>query len=80
MELKFKILGNWNELKDKLKLKFTKLTDEDLVFEYGKESELLVRLEKKLDQKREDIIAVIENLQSENIELEMDETASLINE
>lgn len=50
METKLNIKGNWDELKGKLKQKYAKLTDDDLLFVEGKENELLGRLEKKLGQ------------------------------
>ncbi|MDP2385718.1 MAG: CsbD family protein [Bacteroidota bacterium] len=62
METKLKIKGNWDELKGKLKQKYAKLTDDDLLFVEGKENELLGRLEKKLGQTKEEIHNVIEKL------------------
>lgn len=41
------IKGNWNELKGKLKKKFAVLTDNDLMYEVGKEDELYGKLQKK---------------------------------
>ena len=40
METKTLIKGNWNVLKGKLKQKYAKLTDDDLLFVEGKENEL----------------------------------------
>lgn len=62
METKLKIKGNWDELKGKLKQKYAKLTDDDLLFVEGKENELLGRLEKKLGQTKEEIRKAIEKL------------------
>jgi uncharacterized protein YjbJ (UPF0337 family) len=62
METKLNIKGNWDELKGKLKQKYAKLTDDDLLFIEGKENELLGRLEKKLGQTKEDIRNAIEKL------------------
>ncbi len=62
METKLKIKGNWDELKGKLKQKYAKLTDDDLLFVEGKENELLGRLEKKLGQTKEEIRNAIEKL------------------
>ena len=62
METKLKIKGNWDELKGKLKQKYAKLTDDDLLFIEGKENELLGRLEKKLGQTAEEIRNAIEKL------------------
>ncbi|HET9055750.1 MAG TPA: CsbD family protein [Chitinophagaceae bacterium] len=62
METKLNIKGNWDVLKGKLKQKYAKLTDDDLLFVEGKENELLGRLEKKLGQTKEEIRNVIEKL------------------
>ena len=56
--LKFK--GSWNEAKGRLKQKYAKLTDDDLLFEEGKEDELLGRLQKRLGKSKEDVRAEIE--------------------
>ena len=58
--LKFK--GEWNELKGKLKQKYAQLTDDDLMYEKGKEEELLGRLQKKLGQRQEEIRELIASL------------------
>ena len=65
METKLKIKGSWDELKGKLKQKYAKLTDDDLLFEEGKEDQLLGRLEKKIGRKKEEITEIIEKLQTE---------------
>ena len=65
METKLKIKGNWNELKGKLKQKYAKLTDDDLLFTEGKEYEMLGRLEKRTGKRREEIRKTIEDLQTE---------------
>lgn len=62
MENQLKIKGNWNELKGKLKQKYAKLTDDDLLFVEGKEDELVGRLEKKLGQTKEEVRNTIERL------------------
>ncbi len=62
MGTKLKIKGNWDVLKGKLKQKYAKLTDDDLLFVEGKENELLGRLEKKLGQTKEEIRNAIEKL------------------
>ena len=36
--------GNWNEKKGKLKQRFAKVTDDDLMFEKGKKDEMLGKL------------------------------------
>jgi uncharacterized protein YjbJ (UPF0337 family) len=59
-KLEFK--GGWNEVKGKLKQKYSQLTDDDLGFAEGKEDELLGRLQKKLGKSKEDLRREIEEL------------------
>lgn len=54
--------GNWNEVKGKLKQKYSQLTDDDLTFAEGKDDELLGRLQKKLGKTKEELRAEIEKL------------------
>ncbi|MBA9072319.1 uncharacterized protein YjbJ (UPF0337 family) [Flavobacterium gossypii] len=49
------IKGNWNELKGKLKQKFAELTDDDLLYEEGKEDEMWGKLQKKLGKTEKEI-------------------------
>ncbi len=56
------IKGNWNELKGKLKQKYAKLTDDDLLFVEGKQDEMLGRLQIKLGKTKEEIQKVISEL------------------
>jgi len=58
---KLKIKGDWNQVKGKLKQKFGQLTDDDLLYEQGKEDELLGRLQKKLGKTKAEIEALLEN-------------------
>jgi uncharacterized protein YjbJ (UPF0337 family) len=51
--------GDWNVTKGKLKQKFGELTDDDLMYQKGKEDELYGRLEKKLGKTREEIAKLI---------------------
>ena len=59
---KLEIKGTWNETKGKLKQKYADLTDDDLLFEEGKEEELLGRLQKKTGQTKEQIRDAIAEL------------------
>jgi uncharacterized protein YjbJ (UPF0337 family) len=59
---KLEIKGTWNETKGKLKQKYADLTDDDLLFEEGKEDELLGRLQKKTGQTKEQIRDAIAKL------------------
>jgi hypothetical protein len=53
----------WSILKEKLKQRFTQLSDEDLVFESGKELELYVRLERKIGKPQEEVARIIKGMQ-----------------
>jgi len=57
-----KLKGDWNETKGKLKQRYADLTDNDLLFEEGKEDELLGRLQKKIGKSKEEVRALIEQL------------------
>jgi uncharacterized protein YjbJ (UPF0337 family) len=47
------IQGSWNEVKGRLKQKYAMLTDDDLLFEEGKEDQLLGRLQKKTGETKD---------------------------
>jgi hypothetical protein len=53
----------WSVLKKLLKQRFTELSDEDLVFETGKEKELYIRLERKIGKSEEDVARIIKGMQ-----------------
>jgi len=59
---KLSIKGNWNEVAGKLKQKYAKLTDDDLLFIEGKEEELMGRLQIKLGTTKEKIRDMIAKL------------------
>jgi uncharacterized protein YjbJ (UPF0337 family) len=54
--------GNWNQMKGKLKQKYANLTDDDLLFEEGKDDELLGRLQKKTGETKEKLRDFMEKL------------------
>jgi uncharacterized protein YjbJ (UPF0337 family) len=54
------IEGNWNEFKGKLKQKFADLTDDDLLYEEGKEDEMWGRLQQKLGKSEKEIKSMLE--------------------
>ena len=56
------IKGNWNEMKGKLKQKYANLTDDDLMYEEGREDELLDRLQKKLGKSKDEVNRLISDL------------------
>lgn len=59
---KLKLKGNWNEVKGKVKQKYANLTDDDLLYETGKDDELLGRIQKKTGQTKEELKKWIEQL------------------
>jgi uncharacterized protein YjbJ (UPF0337 family) len=50
-----KLKGNWNETKGKIKQQYANLTDDDLLYEEGKEDELYGRLQKKTGKTKDQI-------------------------
>lgn len=61
----FDMIGNWETQSKQLKKNYAQLTDADLKFETGKESELLSRIEARLKKNREDVIGIIKKSQVE---------------
>jgi uncharacterized protein YjbJ (UPF0337 family) len=57
-----KIKGNWNELKGKAKQQWANLTDDDLLYEEGKEDELYGRIQKKTGKTKEEVKSWIDSL------------------
>jgi len=53
-------IGYWNNKKEKLKEKYTFLTDEDLQFHESKEKEMIEMLEYKLGKTKEELRNIIE--------------------
>jgi len=56
------VKGNWNEQKGKLKQKFAILTDNDLMFEEGKQDEMYGKLQIKLGKTKEELHKIISSL------------------
>ena len=54
--------GNWNELKGKLKKSYADLTDDDLLYEEGREDELFGRLQQRLGKSKEEVKKLFEEL------------------
>ena len=54
--------GNWHELKGKLKKNFADLTDNDLLYEEGREEELYGRVQAKLGKSKEEVKKLFEEL------------------
>ena len=59
---KLGIKGEWNEVAGKLKQKYADLTDDDLLFQEGKEDELLGKMQKKLGKTKEQIASLIKKI------------------
>ena len=59
---KTEVKGNWNEQKGKLKQKFAVLTDNDLMYEEGKQDEMFGRLQIKLGKTKEELHKIIGEL------------------
>lgn len=57
-----KLKGNWNELKGKAKQQYGQLTDDDLIYEEGKDDELVGRIQKKIGKTKDEVIDWIQNL------------------
>ncbi|MBA3683275.1 MAG: CsbD family protein [Bacteroidetes bacterium] len=58
----FKLKGNWNELKGKIKQQYGELTDDDLMYEEGKDDELVGRIQKKIGKTKDQVIEWIQGL------------------
>jgi uncharacterized protein YjbJ (UPF0337 family) len=56
------IKGNWNEIKGKLKQKYAELTEDDLLYEEGKEDELYGRIQQKIGKTKDEITKWISEL------------------
>lgn len=54
--------GNWNETKGKLKQKFAKLTDDDLLFVEGKQDEMFGKIQARLGKTKEEIQKLISEI------------------
>ncbi|HEY5470439.1 MAG TPA: CsbD family protein, partial [Bacteroidales bacterium] len=52
--------GNWNEMKGKLKKSYAELTDNDLLYEEGREDELYGRLQQRLGKTKEEVKKLFE--------------------
>ena len=50
-----KVLGNWNVIKGKLKQRYGDLSDSDLMYEQGKEEEMLGRIQRKTGESRQEL-------------------------
>jgi hypothetical protein len=56
------IIGYWNKRKEKLKIMFPAIEDEDLCFQLGKEKEMLEILGYKLGKSKQELLYIITEL------------------
>jgi uncharacterized protein YjbJ (UPF0337 family) len=54
-----KVKGNWNQMKGMFQKKWADLTDDDLLYEEGRENELLGRIQKRTGATKEQIDSFI---------------------
>ncbi|HEY0245187.1 MAG TPA: CsbD family protein [Mucilaginibacter sp.] len=59
---KLEIKGGWNELKGKVKQAYGDLTDDDLIYEEGKDDELLGKLQQKTGKGRDELVKWLNSL------------------
>ncbi|RQO29664.1 CsbD family protein [Taibaiella sp. KBW10] len=60
--LQDKLKGNWNVIKGNLKQQWADLTDDDLLYEEGKEDELIGKLQKKTGETKDKINDFIDRM------------------
>jgi len=53
---KMELKGNWDLWKGKLKQKYADLTDDDLLYEEGKDEELWGRVQKKTGKAKDELV------------------------
>lgn len=56
------VKGNWNVVKGNLKQRWANLTDDDLLYEEGKEDELLGRIERATGETKENINRFLDDM------------------
>jgi uncharacterized protein YjbJ (UPF0337 family) len=59
--IEYRIKGNWNVIKGKLKQQYANLTDDDLRYVEGQEQELLGRIQKRVGTSKEELKTFIDN-------------------
>ncbi|NMM47330.1 CsbD family protein [Marinigracilibium pacificum] len=57
-----KIRGNWNQIKGKLKEEYGELTDDELIYEEGKENQLLGKIQEKTGKTKEELKSFIDSI------------------
>jgi len=56
------LTGKWNQVKGKLKEQFGELTDDDLLYQEGKENQLIGRLQERTGKTKAELIKLINKL------------------
>lgn len=59
-KLRFK--GNWNQVKGKLKQRYSELSDDDLNYNEGQEEEMLGHLQEKLGKSKDEVRSIIQKI------------------
>jgi len=59
---KLKLKGTWNDIKGRAKRQYANLTDDDLMYEEGKDDELVGRIQKKIGKSKDEVIKWIQSL------------------
>ncbi len=59
---KLQLKGSWNEVKGKIKQAYGDLTDDDLIYEEGKDDETLGKLQQKTGKSRSELVKWINSL------------------
>jgi uncharacterized protein YjbJ (UPF0337 family) len=59
---KLQLKGGWNEIKGKIKQAYGDLTDDDLIYEEGKDDETLGKLQQKTGKSRDELVKWINSL------------------
>ena len=59
---KTEMQGNWEEMKGRLKKKFAKLTDDDLLYIEGKKDIMLGKFQLKLGKTKEELREIIDGM------------------
>lgn len=57
--MKLDVASRWTKVKSILQQRYSMLTDDDLTFRFGKEGELINRLQQKLGKSRTDIMRIL---------------------
>jgi len=62
--IKDKLRGNWNQLKGKLKERYSELTDDDLTYMEGQEDQLIGKIQHRIGKSKEEVRSMLNHLTS----------------